>query len=142
MDEFEQWWAHYPKKQAKGDARKAWKQTAALRPPLERLIKAVIVAKGCDQWRRDGGQYIPLPATWLRGERWDDVHEIDLGLVKGGKAWHETSSGIEARAKELGMEVWTGYHEGRQETFQQYRKRVMEASESTKVVPIKRAEAA
>lgn len=113
-----------------------------MRPAVDKLIRAVVVAKSSDQWRRDGGQYIPYPARWLREERWEDCHEVDIGLVKNNQAWHETSSGIEARAKELGMEVWTGYHEGRQETFQQYRKRVMEASESTKVVPIKRAEAA
>lgn len=26
-----------------------------------------------EQWRKDNGQYIPNPATWLNQGRWDDV---------------------------------------------------------------------
>lgn len=135
---FEEFWKLYPKKVAKGDARKAWQQVAKIRPPLSTLLKAVVVAKACEQWRRDGGAFIPYPATWLRGERWEDCHEVDLGLVRDGKAWNETVSGIEAQAAKLGME-WTGEHDGRPETFQQFSKRVQAAFDSMKVIPINRA---
>ena len=106
MDEFEFWWKNYPKKLAKGDARKAWKQTEKIRPSLDRLLKALVVAKSSDQWTKDGGQFIPYPATWLRGERWDDVHEIELSNVVNGKMWWETVSGIEAKASELNFGPW------------------------------------
>ena len=25
-----------------------------------------------DEWKRDGGRFIPHPATWLNGKRWED----------------------------------------------------------------------
>ena len=134
-EEFESWWKQYPRKLAKGDARKAWHQTSKIRPPVGRLIKAVIAARGCEQWRKDGGSFIPYPATWLRQERWEDVHEIDLAGVVNGKNWFETVSGVEAKAKELGLEWDTMAGE----TFAQFTKRVRACVESNKVVPIMRA---
>ena len=136
MDEkdFDQFWQLYPRKVAKGDARKAWKQTEGLRPPLEKLLKAVICARATEDWRKDGGKFVPYPATWLRAERWDDVHEVEIDRVKDGKAWWETVSGTEARARQLGME-WNA----REETFQQFARRVRAASDADNVVPIQRA---
>ena len=134
LEEFEKWWKLYPRKLAKGDARKAWKQTAKIRPPMEKLVRALIVARASEQWTRDGGQYIPYPATWLRGERWDDVHEVDMDAVKDGKAWQESVSGIETKGKELGLEWIAG-----SESFQQYAKRVRDAVDRQKVVQLKAA---
>ena len=103
IDDFDSWWKVYPRKLAKADARKAWKQTAPIRPPAADLIKAVIVACRTDAWIEAGGKYIPYAATWLRGERWADVHEIDLADVVNGKMWYETVSGVEAKGRELGI---------------------------------------
>ena len=102
--DFDAFWAAYPKKIAKGDARKAWQQTQAIRPPMKYLLEAI--EKHCqqDQWRRDGGKFIPHPATWLRAERWEDQVEVELPGVVDGKAWHETAKGIEVKGKELGID--------------------------------------
>lgn len=100
MDEFDKFWKHYPRKIAKGDARKAWTQTARIRPPVEFILRAIDRARDTDQWRRDGGQFVPYPATWLRGERWDDVYEVEV-LPEGN--WWDTASGIYAKARELGV---------------------------------------
>ena len=35
----------------------------------------------CDQWKKDGGQFIPHPATWLNQEGWDDEPEIKIASV-------------------------------------------------------------
>ena len=78
-DDFSTWWDAYPRKQAKADARKAWRQTSRVRPPLERLQKALAVACGSDQWKRG---FIPLGATYLRGERWDDVYDMVVPAAK------------------------------------------------------------
>jgi hypothetical protein len=53
---------------------------------------------------KDGGKYIPHPATWLRGERWDDELEVKLPNVHNDKPWHETATGIELKGKELGLD--------------------------------------
>jgi hypothetical protein len=130
---FDEFWKLYPRKCAKGDARKAWQQTAPIRPPLEKLIRAVIVARATEDWRKDGGKFVPYPATWLRAERWEDVHEVEIDRVRDGHAWHETVGGIEKRAKDLNME-WNA----REETFQQFARRVKAVSDSGNVVPIQR----
>lgn len=96
-------WTVYPKKVAKADARKAWLQTKQVRPHITELVNAVNLACKTEQWMRGGGQFIPYPATWLRGERWDDVHEVKLPDVVNEKPWHETASGIEAKGKEFGL---------------------------------------
>lgn len=103
MDEFEQFWKAYPRKIAKGAARRAWIKTSTLRPPVEKLLKAIIVAKASEQWLKEGGAFIPYPATWLNQERWEDCHDIDLAGVVNGKMWWETNTGLESKAKELGI---------------------------------------
>lgn len=72
LSDFDLFWECYPKKKAKLDAQKAWKQTAEIRPPIEQLIAAIDTQAESADWTRDGGQYIPYPATWLRQGRWDD----------------------------------------------------------------------
>lgn len=104
MEEFEEFWKVYPKKVAKADARKAWQQTKTVRPELSKLIMAIQSHCRTEQWMRNSGAFIPYPATWLRGERWEDELTIVLPDVVNEKPWHETASGIEAKGKELGLD--------------------------------------
>ncbi len=103
MDDFDAFWKAYPKKVAKADARKAWVQTKDVRPDITTLINAITANCKTESWMKNGGTFIPYPATWLRGERWDDELEVKLPDVVNEKPWHETASGIEAKGKELGM---------------------------------------
>ena len=64
---FDLFWSGYPRRQAKKDAIKAWK--AIKNPPLDHMLSTLQWQKKTKQWQ-DG--FIPLPATWLRGERWLD----------------------------------------------------------------------
>lgn len=137
---FYAFWAAYPKKRSKGDAWKAWRGTKEKRPPIERLLKALAVLKASDDWRRDGGQYIPYPSTWLRAWGWEDVAEVLIADIRAdGKPWWQSVSGIEAKAKELGIEPWDGRWGGELESFQQYTKRVRAAAESNVIPLVKRA---
>lgn len=104
MDEFELFWREYPRKVAKAEARKAWKQTESIRPDLETLIKAVKAACKTEQWMRGNGQFIPHAATWIRGERWADEHEVVIQDVVNEKPWHETATGIEKKGAEFGLD--------------------------------------
>ncbi len=104
MDDFDSFWSLYPKKVAKADARKAWAQTKDIRPELTNLLNAVKAACKTESWMKSGGAFIPYPATWLRGERWDDIHEVTLPNVVNEKPWHETATGIELKGKELGLD--------------------------------------
>jgi hypothetical protein len=104
LDDFDTFWALYPKKVAKADARKAWAQTKDIRPELTNLLTAITSACKTESWMKSGGAFIPYPATWLRGERWDDIHEVTLPNVVNEKPWHETATGIELKGKELGLD--------------------------------------
>ena len=78
-ERFEQFWKIYPRKQGKGDARKVFAKINPSENLLGQMMTAVLAASASVQWKRDNGQFIPLPATWLRQERWDDEVDPDLG---------------------------------------------------------------
>lgn len=133
--EFNKFWEFYPKKKSKGDAFKAWIQVKEKRPALDKILKAIVVLRDSDEWTKEGGQYIPYPATWLRAWGWADVPEAEQAQVRGDALWWKTSSGVEAKAKELGME-WDALHG---ETFQAFAERVKARVRDTKIVPIQGA---
>lgn len=68
--EFNSFWSAFPKKLGKLAAWKAWTKTK--RPPLDEILKVLNRQKNSDQWLRDNGQYVPNPATWITGRRWED----------------------------------------------------------------------
>lgn len=76
--DFEAFWKAYPRKQGKGNARTAFKKAKAKGVPLEKMIQAIEQQKCSKQWKTDGGQFIPLPATWLNQERWDDSLQVEV----------------------------------------------------------------
>ena len=103
MTDFDTFWKAFPRRVAKGDARKAWSQTERIRPDMATLLAAIQAQMQSDQWRKNEGQFIPYPATWLRQERWDDELKVTLPGVINEKPWHETWAGIVAKGQELGI---------------------------------------
>ena len=72
VTDFDRFWHAYPRRTAKGDARKAWAKLAPEAALVERILEALVWQTRQPDWLRDGGTYIPYPASWLRAERWDD----------------------------------------------------------------------
>ncbi len=68
---FDVFWSAYPKKVAKGNAESAFKK-ANINGSLSLLLSALDKQKQSDQWKKDNGQFIPNPATWLNQRRWED----------------------------------------------------------------------
>lgn len=67
--DFDAWYAAYPRHEAKGQARKAYR-TARKKADGETLLAG---AKGAAQhYANAEKRFVPLPATWLNGERWLD----------------------------------------------------------------------
>jgi len=71
-DGFATFWAQYPKKVAKPQALKAWKKIKPAGQLLAELMAALEKQNTNADWQKDGGQFIPHPATWLNGRRWED----------------------------------------------------------------------
>ena len=66
---FEEFWAAYPKKIGRGAAEKAWAKADA---EIATVRAALENQKRSEQWQKDGGQFVPNPATWLNQKRWLD----------------------------------------------------------------------
>ncbi len=69
---FDQFWKAYPKKVGKEAARKAFAKVKRPTETLEMITDALAWQTKSEQWVRDGGQYIPNPATYLNQARWMD----------------------------------------------------------------------
>ncbi len=77
LDErFITFWEAYPKKKSKQQAIKAWQKLSVDDKLLTTMLEAIKLAKTTPQWQKDGGQYIPHPATWLNAGAWEDEHDI------------------------------------------------------------------
>ena len=72
MERFERFWKAYPRKTAKPSALKEFNRIKPTEELLETMLTAIEKQKCSDQWTKDGGQYIPYPATWLHNNRWND----------------------------------------------------------------------
>lgn len=87
-ESFTRFWKAYPKKKSKGDAEKAWSKVDA--SLLTDILEAIDNQKRSEQWTKDGGKYIPYPATWLRAKGWEDEVEspaaqMETDYMKGIK---------------------------------------------------------
>ena len=98
--DFESFWNAYPKKISRQTALKAWKKLS----PDNELVKVILDSlekqKRQPQWTKDNGQYIPYPASWLEGRRWEDeltVNDPGEGMI-GNFKWSEY---IEASEKQI-----------------------------------------
>lgn len=101
-EDFEQFWEAYPKKKSKGDALKAWKQMKKDRPPIDDLLSKIDELMSSKDWQKDGGQWIPYPATWIRAGGWDD--ETKTSTRQGGKyAREETDYDSTLNKRPAGM---------------------------------------
>lgn len=76
LDEFDQFWQKYPKKKNKADALKAW---GKIKPPIFEVMEALSWQIKSNDWQRQNGQFIPYPASYIRGGSWLDEPIKDEG---------------------------------------------------------------
>lgn len=89
-EQFEQFWAAYPRRISKGAARKAFDK-AIKKTTLEAMIKALEKYKLHKPEKLD----FKHPATWLNGECWDDEWEVKaptftFAVPRPSEAYRET----------------------------------------------------
>lgn len=80
--QFDRFWFAYPKRKSKGDAEKAWNKLQPDDHLVDVILSAIEQAKESKEWQRDGGKYIPHPASWLNRKCWKDEYKNDY-LTKG-----------------------------------------------------------
>lgn len=69
---FEAFWAAYPRKVNKARAHTAWDKLCPDRKLCKVMGEALRRFTASPEWQKEGGAYIPHPATWLRNRRWED----------------------------------------------------------------------
>ena len=69
---FAEFWQAYPKKVGKKAALASWKRLRPDAALFDNIMQAVTAAKHSEQWNREGGRFIPNPATWINQGRWED----------------------------------------------------------------------
>lgn len=72
---WETFWDLYPKRVAKREAEKAWVRMSM----GEREAAITVLPDWLRVWRARGDiQYVPHPASWLNGARWEDELPSDI----------------------------------------------------------------
>lgn len=103
MDQdFEQFWAIYPRKVAKAHALKMWRKLTT----EEKFAALHAIPIHVRYWRAAGRESdrIPHAGSWLNpieGRRWED--ELEIPSVEKDPSWYKTTIGIERKAREVGI---------------------------------------
>ena len=98
LPDFENIWAMYPKKEAKGFARMAWLKLSrsGQLPSLPELHAAIRRFAASEGWQREQGRFVPQMGNWLRGQRWLDP----LPLAEQAEATQKQSALQALRVRE------------------------------------------
>lgn len=90
LEWFDSFWQQYPNKTAKQASIKAWSKLKVTESLYQQIMIAVAKQKSWQKWQEG---YIPNPATWLNGKRWEDVEPVRVNSGGGDMAQYirETS---------------------------------------------------
>jgi len=80
-DGFAEFWRAWPKRVGKAKAMTAWKKH---KPSLPAVLAAIDAWMGSEKWTKDGGKYIPDPATWLNSAGWEDELAVSVRASSSG----------------------------------------------------------
>lgn len=84
LTSFAEFWLAYPRKKSKGQAEKSWKKLDPDECLRLEIMQGLERAKRSEQWKNDGGKYIPYPATWLNARGWEDEDLLPAKPKFGG----------------------------------------------------------
>jgi uncharacterized protein YdaU (DUF1376 family) len=71
---FEIFWKAYPRKEGKKPCWEWWTQHKPDDLLVGRMLAKIEQAQQTKKWKDESGKFIPMPATWLNQERWDDEY--------------------------------------------------------------------
>jgi hypothetical protein len=127
---FDELFAIYPNHDNRLKAERRYRRMAPTAAQQQAMRTAIEAQRLSKRWTKDDGEFVPEFATWLRNERWRDEPRAPLSAPAAG-AWHETRSGIDAKARALGLAPWdeAAFSVGRGETYLAFTARVRRAAE-------------
>jgi hypothetical protein len=102
---FEKFWAAFPGRR-KVDKKKCatWWSRHVKTGDVEKVMAGLESWKASPDWKKNGGEYVPMPYTWLNNERWEVV--IVEGDPHAGEppTWDNTEPDKETNLK--GWQMW------------------------------------
>lgn len=92
FDRFWSAWPKHPRKGAKSKCQQVWNKSYC-ETCTDQILKHIAWMLTTDQWRKDGGAFIPAPLVYLNQQRWDgadipenfnlpEAKKVDPALVK------------------------------------------------------------
>lgn len=84
---FDRFWSAYPRKISKGKAERAFNSLKPGDSLVTCMLVAIERARESDQWRKDGGRFIPYPSTWLHARGWEDELEAPKSAASTERDW-------------------------------------------------------
>ena len=94
LSRFDEFWEAYPKKAGINEAKRAFLQLGVTDGLLSEMLEAIRRQVGSEQWTRDGGRFIPYPATWLSRGQWKDVPLLRRSGAASGDSGGSHSHGV------------------------------------------------
>lgn len=70
--QFKQFYEKYPKKVKKQNVKKWFEKNKPSSELFSSIMDSLEQFRGCKDWLKENGQYIPYPSTWLNQRRWED----------------------------------------------------------------------
>ena len=101
-ERFERFWLAYPRKRNKGAAERTFFRLGPTEELTQSMIAAIEAAKKRPDWQKEGGRFVPFPATWLNARGWEDDDETSIDHCTGHGA------GSKAAGKYAGLSFETG----------------------------------
>lgn len=69
---FDRWYASYPRKVKRAEAETAWQNLNPDDALTDHMISVVGLWATSKDWTKEDGRFVPYPASWLNGKRWQD----------------------------------------------------------------------
>ena len=94
---FDLFWDIYPRKKSKVQAKRAWDKINPQNGTREKIMFSVMKHKLSADWLKEGGNFIPYPATFLNNQRWEDEITEPTGkpqLIPGSREYLLTQGGM------------------------------------------------
>lgn len=84
--QFEKFYKKYPRKVKKQEVKKWFEKNKPSSELFSSIIDSLEQFRGCKDWLKENGQYIPYPNTWLNQKRWEDE-----SIIKGAEQKNKSS---------------------------------------------------
>lgn len=92
LEGFNNFWKLYPKRWKRKTALEEWNKIKP-RPPIDEILDAVTRHKQRKDWKKQDGQFIPMPWKWIQDRRWEDeIPDSELVTIRCN---HCGQSGVE-----------------------------------------------